>query len=288
VNLWLCITITPVVCYSVRNAYLRGSSLANLTQPESGNRFLRRLFYCPFGRKGRWKMANKSNLRTCLAISIFLLVMAGLAQAATITVGPGAGYDFDTIQAGIDAAVDGDTVLVVPGEYVITEPITFRGKAVTVKSEAGLDQTTIRMDTPADTNRGSVVFFENNETDASVLEGFTITGGRGSYGLSAGGGIYFDASSGTVKNCTIVQNTAGYAGGVFCRNLCSPKLIDCIIAENSASGSGGGGRRRVRLLRVLPDPNKLHYHSELNERSWWRAMLLCQFLGDLNKLHHQW
>ena len=243
-NLWLCITITPVVCYSVRNAYLRGSSLANLTQPESGNRFLRRLFYCPFGRKGRWKMANKSNLRTCLAISIFLLVMAGLAQAATITVGPGAGYDFDTIQAGIDAAVDGDTVLVVPGEYVITEPVTFRGKAITVKSEAGQDETTIRMGTPADTNRGSVVVFENNETAASSLDGFTITGGTGSWLQSqsawVGGGIYFNASSGTVRNCAIVQNATEHGGGVMCAHLCSPRLIDCTIAENSASDSGGG------------------------------------------------
>jgi len=185
-------------------------------------------------------MAHKANLRICLAISIFLLVIAGPAQAATITVGSGAGYDYDSIQAGIDAAVDGDTVLVAPDEYVVTEPVTFRGKAITVQSEAGPDETTIRMGTPADTNRASVVIFENNETAASVLEGFTITGGRGSNGLSAGGGIYFDASSGTVRNCAIVQNTAGYAGGVFCRNLCSPRLIDCIIAENLAAGSGGG------------------------------------------------
>ena len=32
------------------------------------------------------------------------LIGGGLAQAATITVGPDVGYDFDTIQAGIDIA----------------------------------------------------------------------------------------------------------------------------------------------------------------------------------------
>ncbi len=35
------------------------------------------------------------------------LAMPGLAQAATITVGPGAGYDFGTIQAGIDVRKGG-------------------------------------------------------------------------------------------------------------------------------------------------------------------------------------
>ena len=175
----------------------------------------------------------------------FGLTTVGFAQAHTITVGSGAGYDFEIIKAGIDAAVDGDTVLVAPGEYVITEPITFRGKAITVKSEAGRDETIIRMDTPADTNRGSVVIFENSETTASVLEGFTITGGKGIFVPSAsawvGGGIFFNASSGTLRNCTIVQNKVeGDGGGVVCAYTCSPILIDCIIAENSAGGDGGG------------------------------------------------
>jgi len=183
-------------------------------------------------------MAHKANLRICLTISIFLTAIAGPAEAATITVGPGAGYDFDTIQAGIDAAVDGDTVLVAPGEYVVTEPITFRGKAITVKSEAGRDETTIRMGTPADTNRGSVVVFENNETAMSILDGFTITGGIGlrlwipekSEFDWIGGGIAFNASSGTVRNCAIVQNKPNYSGGgVVAPFGSSPTLVNCLV-----------------------------------------------------------
>jgi len=102
--------------------------------------------------------------------------------------------------------------------------------------------------TPTDTNRGSAVVFEGNETDASVLDGFTITGGTGSRLVDSsvsvdswvGGGIFFDASSGNVRNCAIVQNRVeNSGGGVFCGYPCSPIFIDCFIAENSA-GSGGG------------------------------------------------
>jgi len=206
-------------------------------------------------------------------------MITGLAQATTITIGPGANYDFDTIQAGIDAAVDGDTVVVALGEYLITESITFRGKAITVKSVTGLEQTTIRMGTPTDTNRGSVVVFENSETAASILDGFTITGGTGcrlwapneSAFFWLGGGICLDnASSGTLRNCAIIQNSAdagggvsvfsgssailtncvisgnlarhseAVAGGVLCWDSSSVTMIECLIRDNSTMGAGGG------------------------------------------------
>jgi len=182
------------------------------------------------------KRLNVHRIRLVLVVSIAAIVLGGIkpANAATIEVGAGEGRDFDTIQAGIDAASDGDTV--------ITEPISFRGKAITVISEAGPDVTTILMGTPADTNRGSVVIFENDETISSVLDGFTITGGKGSFLQDSlcGGGILFNVSSATVRNCTIVQNRARRGGGVVSAYPCSPTLIDCIISENSSIRSGGG------------------------------------------------
>ena len=190
----------------------------------------------------KWSSGYRIRLMLVGFIAAILLGSIELAMGATIAVGPGPDCDFDTIQAGIDVANDADIVLVTPGEYVITEPITFRGKAITVKSEAGPDETTIQMGTPADSNRGSVVVFENGETAASVLDGFTITGGIGSWLQDAlyGGGICFNASSATVRNCAIEQNTARRAGGVACLYPCSPTLIECIIADNSSIRSGGG------------------------------------------------
>ena len=190
------------------------------------------------------EVRNSRILRT-IPLMLIVMLLCPFAYGKVIYVDDDGQANFDNIQSGIDNAESGDTVLVAPGEYVIAAPITFRGKAITVKSEAGRDETTIRMGTPVDPERGSVVIFESSETAASVLDGFTVAGGRGSWIPSErewwGGGIYFDTSSATVRDCAIVQNRTEHGGGVLCVHPCSPTLLDCIIAENSSSGGVGGG-----------------------------------------------
>ncbi len=88
--------------------------------------------------------------------------------------------EFPEVQQAIDAALLGDLVLVEAGEYVIREPINFRGKAITLQSAMGPRTTVLRMaENPLDPGRASVVIFENHETFETVLEGFTLTGGKG-------------------------------------------------------------------------------------------------------------
>jgi len=205
----------------------------------------------PIGQKGWCEMRRFEGYRvTSMFIALIVAIVLcsiELANGAAIAVGPKIdGYDFSSIQAGIDAAKDGDQVLVAPGEYVITEPITFRGKAITVRSEAGREETIIRMGTPVDPDRASVMVFEDNETTESILEGFTITGGTSSWVSSAnayaGGGIYFNASSGSLVNCAVVNNRAdnGGGGGVSATYGSSPILTNCIFTGNSATLAGGG------------------------------------------------
>ncbi|MFC1634257.1 right-handed parallel beta-helix repeat-containing protein [Planctomycetota bacterium] len=190
--------------------------------------------------------ASNSRVLQVILLPIVAMLFCSFAHGNIIYVDNDGQADFDNIQAGIDAAIDGDAVLVASGEYVITEPITFRGKAITVKSEAGRDATTIRMGKALGSERRSVVVFENGESAASVLDGFTITGGRGSSldhpeWTGDGGGIAFLASSGTVKNCVIVQNQAeDSGGGVTIGFGSSATFTNCVISDNSTVGSGAG------------------------------------------------
>jgi len=54
-------------------------------------------------------------------VVVLVLGTIEFANGDTITVGTLEGSDVSTIQTGIDVAMDGDVVLVAPGEYVISD-----------------------------------------------------------------------------------------------------------------------------------------------------------------------
>ena len=110
-------------------------------------------------------MFNPDKIITTITI---ILVFSISAMAATINVPT----DQPTIQDGIDAASDYDTVLVAPGIY--DGLINFDGKLIVVKSETGPLATII---TGPATMYSALVTFENDETEEAVLEGFTLLGG---------------------------------------------------------------------------------------------------------------
>ena len=74
-------------------------------------------------------------------------------------------------------ANDGDTVLVSPGVYY--ETINFSGKNITVTSTDPNDRGIVGYTIINADGDGTVVTFENGETNKAVLTGFTITGGVG-------------------------------------------------------------------------------------------------------------
>ena len=153
--------------------------------------------------------------------------------------------DYPTIQEGINAAIDADTVLVYPGIYY--ENIDFNGKNITVSSlyittevDSFIHQTII------DGNQnGSVVKAVSGESSSTLLCGFTIQNGSGTYynRFILGGGIYTNDSDINISSCIIENNFAGYGGGVMCaafsHTYCYPRLKSCTIRRNHAIKGGG-------------------------------------------------
>ncbi len=121
---------------------------------------------------------------------------------------------YPTIQAAIDAAVDGDVVIVADGMYTGTgnRDIDFLGKALTVRSENGPANCTIDCQaTHADPHRG--FHFHQNESCACAVDGFTIQNG---YAPDEGGSIQ-------------------HAGGaILCRDNANPTIRNCILRLNQA------------------------------------------------------
>jgi len=140
------------------------------------------------------------------------------------------GAPFASIQAGINFAEDGDSVTVMVGTYV--ENINFRGRNIKV---VGQDRETTIID---GNQSGSVVIFENGESNLALLSGFTITNGNA---LEAGGVLCVTYSSPTLENLIISNNHApNGGGGIALKDNSNAIIRNAIIGNNTCSGNGGG------------------------------------------------
>ena len=195
-------------------------------------------------------------------LTLFLLGAALAAPAAAVTLfvdwqspSPAPPYASwttaaRTIQAAVDAAQDGDLILVAAGNYnsggrpapgkALTNRVTI-AKAVTVASSSGAGQTFIVGSGPV----GNAAIRCAYLTNGAALNGFTLERGRTRVGSAAwsqdasGGGAYLD-HGGSVSGCVVRANAAYFGGGVF---LFGGTAQDLTVVSNTAlaqPASGGG------------------------------------------------
>jgi hypothetical protein len=143
---------------------------------------------------------------------------------------------FKKIQEGIDAASDGDTVIVAQGTYV--ENIRFEAKNIALQSTDPLDPSVVA-NTIIDGNKASyVVGFYGTEDETCSLSGFTIKNGEARFGGGILGEHWDDVIHATVENNIITANTASANGGGL--HSCDGRIAHNTITANWG-GMGGGG-----------------------------------------------
>lgn len=140
-----------------------------------------------------------------------------------------------SIQAAIDAAQNGDVIIVPTGTYY--ENLDFKGKAITVKSTNPQDPNTVSSTIIDGGFSGPVVTFRTGESASSVLSGVTLTNGTGRVidGKSAGGGIFISGASPIISHSVISGNQAELGGGIYI-NDASPTLTNNTIENNQGFG----------------------------------------------------
>ncbi len=182
-----------------------------------------------------------------LKIIILLFVFISVYQwlnSATWHIKQDSTGNFTTIQEGIDASTDTDTVLVYPGTYY--ENIIYNGKNIMVASLELLTGNSAYIDsTIIDGQRlDSCVLVNDQETNANV-QGFTITNGQGhpyqySSGDRGGGILVYDNCTFNITNCIIKKNYASSGGGIHLERYSITNISGTSILNNHVFFIGGG------------------------------------------------
>ena len=240
-----------------------------------------------------------------LLIALGLSIATPAAFGATIHV-PG---DSATIQAGINGAVTGDTVLVADGTYTGdgNRDIDFGGKNIVLKSENGPEFSIIDCEgSEMESHRG--FYFHNGEDSTARVEGFTVKNALNNslfllsdeelasvlegfkvnnhlnFGLGNGGAIICEySSSPTIQNCVFIDNEAGFGGGM-CIWSSYPTVMDCSFIGSQAGYNGGaifsiGGGATITNCRFVGN-TAVQWGGGLFSYQSDPLMTNCCFIGN--------
>ncbi|MCD4744989.1 MAG: T9SS type A sorting domain-containing protein [Bacteroidales bacterium] len=181
----------------------------------------------------------KQSIKITSITILFLLFRYLSLNATIITVKQDGTGNYLTIQEGINASSNSDTVLVYQGTYF--ENIDFNGKCINLASLylTTQDESYIHNTIIDGNQNGSCVLIKSGEDENTVLCGFTILNGSGYGTYYTGGGIYVKNSKPRINNCIIKNNSAVQGGGIYCKNT-NIFLKGSNINNNHATDAAGG------------------------------------------------
>jgi len=197
-------------------------------------------------------------MKRLLILLILFLLISVIGQAQTLIRVP---QDQPTIQAAINVAVNGDTVLVAEGTYVenirITKKIVLGSLFLQDGDTSHISKTILDGSSPSHPDTGSVVVFDAGSDSASLLVGFTVTKGTGTRILElpsaiywrGGGGIMIVYGGARIRYNRITDNTLSgaycYGGGVANMDtaayvIIESNTIDMNVSVGSSYDEGAG------------------------------------------------
>ena len=145
--------------------------------------------------------------------------------------------DYSTIQEAIDAAIDGDKIIVDPGIYI--ENLNFFGKTIKLKStyESKNDTLTISH-TIIDAGYANHAITLNSGEKKISISGFTIRNG-----IAGGGGAIYCGNSVTaeLKDLVLENNIATFGGGILSYHSANLVLDNIDFIGNSCTEQSFGG-----------------------------------------------
>ncbi len=172
---------------------------------------------------------------SCFAL-LFAIACGSAASADIITVDDDLAdlptADFTSIQAAVNAAVNGDEIVVYPGTYA--EPIDMMGKLVTVRSTDPSDEAVVAATVIEVTFASRGFLLENGETSETVIDGFSFdsTAGLDPVLISGSGGI--------IRRCLFSGPGTSNELAIVCRAGAADVVIDAcrfvgVVGSNSST-----------------------------------------------------